>query len=125
MAFTSTLSKAILALSFTGIMTPALALEPPQGRVILVVEGDIAHTNGDNVASFDRQMLKSLGFARWETMTPWTEGIDEYKGPTLSTLLDAVGAKGNNLSVTALNDYTANVPVEDAHNASSSAAVKS
>jgi hypothetical protein len=36
-----------------------------------------------------------------------------FEGPLGSAFLDAVGAKGDTLLITALNDYTAEVPIED------------
>lgn len=93
----------------------ALALEAPTGRVILTVMGDITETNSDHGAEFDREMLMALGAESMDTGTPWTEGVNTFTGPRLSALLDAVGAKGTNLSMTALNDYSANVPSKDAY----------
>jgi hypothetical protein len=60
-------------------------------------------------------MLMALGKQELMTDTPWTEGINTFNGPSLKSLLEAVGANGSNLAVTALNDYTANVPSKDAY----------
>lgn len=91
----------------------AQALEAPKGKVILTVSGNITHTNVDGTAQFDREMLVALGMHSVTTHTPWHEGAPTFEGPLGSALLDAVGAKGTNLKVTALNDYSANVPVAD------------
>ncbi|MBM6550217.1 molybdopterin-dependent oxidoreductase [Marinomonas ostreistagni] len=93
----------------------SMALDAPTGRVILTVSGNIEHTNAEGVARFDRDMLLQLGVKELTTDTPWTEGVNTFSGPQLSALLDAVGAQGENLSVTALNDYSANVPTADAY----------
>ena len=106
-----------LFVSAVGVLfavSTAQALEAPQGRVILTVSGDITHTNSASGAQFDRSMLLALGNQELVTDTPWTEGVNTFNGPTLKALLEAVGAKGKNLSVTALNDYSANVPAQDA-----------
>lgn len=108
----------VLGLIVSGMLaiTSAQAndLPKPEGRVILTVSGNIEHTNTTaNTAEFDRAMLMSLEVIEQETKTPWSEGVDVYRGPLLRSLLAAVGATSDNLSVTALNDYSASVPVQD------------
>ena len=94
----------------------AFALEAPTGRVILTVSGNITETNSEQGAQFDREMLLALGANELTTETPWTEGINTFTGPRLSVVLEAVGAaKDSQLAVTALNDYSANVPAQDAY----------
>lgn len=93
----------------------ALALEVPEGRVVLTVQGNISNTNANSTAQFDRAMLADLGEVTTVTGTPWTEGVNTFSGPKLSALLDAVGAKGETLVITALNDYSAKMPVSDAY----------
>jgi hypothetical protein len=91
----------------------AAALETPKGQVILTVSGAISQTNGPNVASFDRGMLDNLPKRLTRIETPWTKGMVAFEGPLGAALLDAVGAKGTTLKVVALNDYAAEIPVED------------
>ncbi|MFT6654314.1 molybdopterin-dependent oxidoreductase [Marinomonas primoryensis] len=94
----------------------AKELSIPTGRVILTVTGAISNTNTANkTAEFDRQMLMDLDVITQQTETPWTEGIDTYKGPLLRSLLAVVGAKSDTLFVQALNDYNALVPVQDSY----------
>ncbi|WP_248623756.1 hypothetical protein [Cobetia crustatorum] len=45
----------------------AMALEAPQGPIVLRVTGNIEHTNAGNEAHFDREMLKTL--EQRETLT--------------------------------------------------------
>ena len=40
--------------------TRVQALEPPTGRVVLTIEGAIAHTNQGSKAQFDMEMLERL-----------------------------------------------------------------
>ncbi|BFM48041.1 molybdopterin-dependent oxidoreductase [Marinomonas sp. THO17] len=102
-----------LALSVsTSIQAETLA--QPKGKVILTVSGKITHTNLGDTAQFDREMLINLGFFDLDTVTPWTEGSNLYQGPMLSAVLKAVGAQGKTLKVSALNDYSARMPAEDA-----------
>lgn len=92
---------------------PAFALDAPKGPVVLTVTGAITETNAPDGAEFDLDMLKALAQKSTVTATPWTEGTVTFDGPLGRALLDAVGAKGETMKVTALNDYSADVPVED------------
>lgn len=105
-----------LALGAALISQAAFALEAPTGRVILTVTGNITETNSEQGAQFDRDMLLALGANKLTTETPWTEGVNTFTGPSLAALLEAVGAsKESSLSITALNDYSANLPAQDAY----------
>lgn len=88
-------------------------LAVPEGPVILTVEGAIEHTNGGGGARFDRTMLEDLQQQLVRTRTPWTDGVNDFEGPLGRALLEAVGARGDTLLITALNDYRATVPVAD------------
>jgi hypothetical protein len=95
----------------TGVMTvmassaSADELASPEGEVILEVHGEIAHTNGNGVARFDRAMLEALGVRELTTTTPWHDNEVVFSGVPLAALLDAVGAEGETLTATAVNDY--------------------
>ncbi|MCY1668386.1 molybdopterin-dependent oxidoreductase [Rhizobium sp. SL86] len=92
----------------------ALALDAPKGPVILTVRGTLATPNVDGTAQFDLAMLEKLAGRKVVTETPWTEGKTEFSGPLLRAILEAAGAKGKTLLVRAINDYFAEVPMEDA-----------
>ena len=99
-------------ITFTGLH--AQALSKPTGQVILTVTGNIKNTNADGkTAEFDREMLMNLDVINLQTATPWSEGVDLYRGPLLRSVMAAVGAQTSTLSVTALNDYSAVVPAKD------------
>jgi len=92
----------------------ANALEAPKERVLLTVTGAINDTNHGSKAEFDMPMLNALQGRSGQMETPWTEGQTKFDGPLLRSLLQAVGAHGKTLRITALNDYSAEVPVSDA-----------
>lgn len=92
----------------------ALALDAPKGPVILTVSGDIAHPNAGSSAQFDLQMLDALASRSARMETPWTTGEITFSGPLFRAVLEAAGARGAKLKVVALNDYSAEVPLEDA-----------
>lgn len=104
-------SAAALAMLFC---QPALALDAPTDPVILTITGAITDTNSDGAAVFDLPMLQDLPGRTGTMETPWTEGETAFDGPLLRALLEEVGAHGKTLRVTALNDYSAEVPVSDA-----------
>lgn len=91
----------------------AWALNTPAEKPLLTVSGKIAVTNRDGTAQFDRAMLESLGMVSVVTNTPWYKEAVTFEGVPLAALMQAVGARGERLAVTALNDYSAEVPMED------------
>ena len=98
-----------------GAATQALAapLAKPEGKVVLSISGLISNTNNGDKAEFDMAMLEGLGNASWTTKTPWYKDPVTFSGVPMSKLLEVVGAKGTSLTVTALNDYATDIPVED------------
>ena len=103
----------LLLLTFTLMPASVLALEPPTGRVLLKVGGEIGVTNVGDEAHFDREMLLALPQHETLTHTPWHDGQMAFQGPLGRDLLDAVGARGDALRITALNDYAATLPLAD------------
>lgn len=94
--------------------SPAHALDKPTGDVVLTISGSLDHPNIDQTAQFDMAMLEKLKGRTGEMETPWTTGRTKFSGPFLRAILDAAGAHGSTLKVIALNDYSADVPVDDA-----------
>lgn len=96
---------------------PAYANEPlpqPTGDAILTVSGAIAVTNAGDTAVFDLAMLESLSPVTVETSTIWTDGVQSFTGVPLQTILERLGAEGEVIAASALNDYTVEIPVSDA-----------
>lgn len=91
----------------------AAALPAPKEKPILTVSGKISVTNKDDTAEFDRPMLESLGMVSFATETPWYPDRVTFEGVSLAKLMDLVGAKGQTLTVVALNDYSSEIPFED------------
>lgn len=88
-------------------------LPTPQSDILLTVEGDIANTNSEGRAEFDMALLQTLPTVTIRTNTIWTEGVQEFRGVQLSDLLEAVGAQGDMIYATAVNDYAIEIPVTD------------
>lgn len=85
----------------------------PSGRPILTVSGNIEHKNTEDSAVFDRDSLESIGISNLSTGTDWTDNVTEFEGVLGRDLLDYLGAEGETLFVTALNDYTVEIPISD------------
>lgn len=103
----------LVSMSMIVAASAAPGLPAPSGKVILAVEGEIAVTNADGKAVFDLAMLDALPKREVRTRTPWTEGVTAFEGPLGTALLEAVGARGSRLVITAINDYSVEVPVSD------------
>lgn len=56
-------------------------------------------------------MLRSLPARSFQTSTVWTEGVHEFEGVPLRTLLERLGAaKDASVSAVAVNDYAVEIP---------------
>jgi hypothetical protein len=99
------------------LVVPAVAEEAalalPRDPPILTIEGNIAVTNADGKAIFDRAMLEELGMITVRTTTPWFDGPVNFEGVRADTLMGRVKAEGMEAVAIALNDYRAIVPLSD------------
>ena len=109
--------KAVLGAVAGFLFAFAAVAEPlpaPVGDVILTVRGEITQKNQANEAVLDRGLIEAIGVQSVMTGTIWTEGTSEFRGVDLSRLLVRLGARGSQLRLTALNDYSVEFPVSDA-----------
>lgn len=104
----------LIAFGSLMLATGAYALDKPAGDPVLTVTGHIAKTNSPSGAVFDLTMLEKLAGREASMETPWTKGKNRFSGPFLRAVLKAAGASGKKLVIKALNDYSADVPIEDA-----------
>lgn len=107
------LFAAAIALVLSAVPAFAGDIAKPAGTPVLQVSGLIANTTDGKTAEFDLAGLEALGMHTTTTKTPWYDGAKTFEGPLGSALLDAVGATGTTLKVTALNDYVTEIPVAD------------
>ena len=94
----------------------AQALQKPTGPVLLTVSGLISQRNAGAAAAFDAAMLNALPESTITTKTPWHSTPARFSGPSLKSLLNAVGAKGQVLRLSALDKYEVSVPMSDVEN---------
>jgi hypothetical protein len=114
MSLATTLRLAALAAVFPFATLAADPLPQPQGEIILTVSGAITNTNSPDGAVFDLAMLQALDPVTIETSTIWTDGTQVFTGVPLTKLVEVLGASGSTIAASALNDYTVEIPLEDA-----------
>jgi hypothetical protein len=88
-------------------------LANPVESPILIVAGKITATNKGQRAVFDRPMLDAMMEKEIKTKTPWYTEEARFEGVSFSRLAKEVGATGDTLVITALDDYTKEIPLED------------
>ncbi|KKB80393.1 hypothetical protein VW35_08435 [Devosia soli] len=103
---------------FLMMIAPAVAgdLALPKGAEILEVNGSITSSNADGKAIFDLEMLDALPQRVTKATTPWYTGEHEFSGVIISDLLNYLGASGENVTFTALNDYASEIPMSELEN---------
>lgn len=96
------------------LSSPAFALQPATGKVILTISGNVGEKNTPNAAVFDLTMLEKLPQRSFTTMTPWEKQPIKFTGPLLRDVLAAAKATGATIKAAALNDYQTSIPLDDA-----------
>ena len=109
--------RALACIILTALWLPATAqsaqLPAASGAVVLRIDGDIENTTADGVAALDLASLEALPTVSMTTSTPWTVGLTTFEGVLLKDVLLLVGAKGQSITVAAINDYSVTFPAED------------
>jgi hypothetical protein len=96
------------------VAVPVWALDPPAGKVLLSVSGELQQRNTPDGAAFDQTMLEKLPQHSFTTRTPWYPEPHKFTGVLLRDVLAAVGARGRTIKAIALNDYRVDIPFEEA-----------
>lgn len=99
---------------FAGLVLMAgFALAPSQAMAadapLLVVKGP----GPASAVTFSRDDLEQMGLVSVKTSTPWNEGVVDFEGVPIKDLLAQAGVSGTTATVTALNDYSVDIPVSD------------
>ena len=110
-------SFALASATCLALTSPAALAEgfpAPTGEVLLTVSGTIAETNtADGRLELDQAMLEALPQNTITTSTTWTEGTPKFQGVLVKDLIEAVGATGSTITLTAANDYQISIPMAD------------
>jgi hypothetical protein len=107
-------AAAILLLQLFVVGSASACVSSPAGEVILTIDGLISPCGGGFEAKFDLAMLEALPKKVIRTANPFEQGVVTYEGVLLRDLLNAVNAKGSEMTISALNDYHADLDVKDA-----------
>lgn len=86
----------------------AAALQPT-----LRIDGAIRSPDGAGFIQLDSAALRALPQYTVRTRTPWHDGLGQFSGPRLWDLLEPLRPAGKTLRITALNDYSVNIPLSD------------
>ena len=106
-------AAAVVVQLLVGGAASACDLPQPKGEVTLTVDGMINACNDGLEVHLDRAMLDALPHREIRTENPWDHGPLTYEGVPLRDLMKYVKADGKTATFIALNDYKADMPVED------------
>ena len=114
------LASAVCAILLAGFAaSPSNAQDDPlptaTGEVKLTITGNLQRTNSDGNALLDDAILNTLPRRNLETTTSVTDGVMHFEGFLMRDLLDLVGAEGDTVTASALNDYIIDIPMTDFH----------
>jgi len=73
-----------------------------EAEPMLVVEDEASGT----VTTFEEADLLALPQISFKTSTIWTDGIREFSGPSLMSVLEQAGVGSGEITLTAINDYS-------------------
>lgn len=99
-----------------GNLSQRQAIPRPHHKPVLTVSGRVSNTNQGDAAVFDMATLERVGVVRYTTPTAWTPKPVTFEGVLLERLLEVlkVPANATTLKMTALNDYSIEIPIADA-----------
>ena len=91
----------------------ACTLPQPAGTAQLVVDGMINECNEGLEVHLDQAMISALPHKEIKTENPWEQGDATYEGVLLRDLMKYVKAHGKVATISALNDYRADLTLAD------------
>lgn len=101
----------LLALALMLFVSSASAQTTGTDAPAVVVSGVISGTRSS--VAYPRDALEKLGLVSIKTSTPWNDGVVDFQGVPLDLLLKTAGVSGDTATVTALNDYSVDIPTSD------------
>lgn len=91
----------------------ACTIAQPKREVILSIDGMINDCNEGLEVHLDRALVDALPRKQIKTENPWDDGPVVYEGVLLRDLMKFAKADGTTATVSALNDYRADIPLAD------------
>ncbi len=100
-----------LLAALCGGSVQAADIRPKPAQFTLRIDGAISAPDGQ--AQLDLTAIKALPQHTVTTRTPWHDGVMRFGGPRLSDLLEPLRPQGKTLHISALNDYSIDIPLSD------------
>ena len=101
-----------------GTLAPGDDVPAPDGKTVLTLTG-VPVTNVGDALALDRETLQQIGMVEYTVDDRQAEGRDVvFTGPLVRDLLAVAGVEegdATTLHTVALNDYSVDVPIEDAY----------
>lgn len=90
----------------------ALALAAPKPAAAEAVVLRVGSgSSGSGMHALTMSDLEAMPQVVFTTSTVWTDRAVEFSGPSVATVLRAIGVTGETVRATALNDYAVDIPV--------------
>jgi len=96
-----------LAMTLLGLVSPAMAQVGDEALTVRGKTGD----GREHTLTLDE--IRKMPRSSLSTHTPWYDGATTFEGVLARDLLKVVGVKGDTLTISALDDYSVDVPVSD------------
>lgn len=98
-----------------GTLKAGDAIPTPAGEILFTITGKIGTTNAENSIVMDMETIESVGLVDYTVKDPFLDVDVIYRGVLMSKLLDLwqISADATKLHMTALNDYSVDVPLAD------------
>lgn len=94
---------------------PGTTIPIPQQAPILTITGKIGTTNHDHAIVMDRATIEKVGLVQYTVKDPFEERPVQYCGVLMRDLLALwqVADDAQTVSITALNDYKIDIPINE------------
>lgn len=99
----------------TATLKPGATIPLPQQEVLLTITGKVNNANSDHAILMDRVTIESAGLVEYTVTDPFEERPIVYRGVLMRDLLALwqVNADAATVHLSALNDYTIDIPLRD------------
>ena len=104
------LARALILTAIAATGATAGTSEVSSPPVLEVTAGQVP----GQVYSLSVEDLRNIAVQNIVTTTIWTEGVHEFSGVPLYSLLKHLEVSGSNIQAIALNDYAVTIPLSDA-----------
>lgn len=105
--------RLVIAILWTALLIAAPAALRASEPAKIAFKGFSAAGAAKEDVSFSIDEIRALPSVTFRTSTLWTDGVREFKGVPLKTLLRVAGAEGVEIEAVALNGYVTSIDTED------------